>query len=152
MGTTHNKRHNNNNNKYIQTTGLFAGNAKISWRKRNKIKSRQNEPVHEGLLQIFQETGGGGNGGVQRDGLVRSNGQHFRFGRKRGDARVNSTDKSMRRSLMKIVRRLQGDGSRFLIFDKQSQSWTVVSDKKARNKVAKTIRNNRMNHPMRDDA
>eukprot|EP00980_Cylindrotheca_fusiformis_P019631 scaffold6821_cov127-Cylindrotheca_fusiformis.AAC.5 len=44
-----------------------------------------------------------------------------------------------------LVLRLKAAGARFLQLDKSSMQWMEVSDTKARNKVAKTIRNRRRN-------
>lgn len=43
----------------------------------------------------------------------------------------------------RLVQQIKATGSRFLILDKASMRWTEVPDTKARNKVAKTIRNRR---------
>eukprot|EP00980_Cylindrotheca_fusiformis_P026060 scaffold15301_cov142-Cylindrotheca_fusiformis.AAC.9 len=43
----------------------------------------------------------------------------------------------------KLVRQMKASGSRFLMFDQNIKAWTDVSDKMARNKVSKTLRNSR---------
>eukprot|EP00980_Cylindrotheca_fusiformis_P019628 scaffold6821_cov127-Cylindrotheca_fusiformis.AAC.2 len=45
-----------------------------------------------------------------------------------------------------LVLRIKAAGARFLQLDKSSMQWMEVSDTKARNKVAKTIRNRRRNN------
>eukprot|EP00980_Cylindrotheca_fusiformis_P027189 scaffold19324_cov152-Cylindrotheca_fusiformis.AAC.4 len=40
-----------------------------------------------------------------------------------------------------LVRQMMASGSRFLMFDHKIEAWTDVSDKMARNKVSKTLRN-----------
>eukprot|EP00980_Cylindrotheca_fusiformis_P026057 scaffold15301_cov142-Cylindrotheca_fusiformis.AAC.6 len=42
-----------------------------------------------------------------------------------------------------LVRQMKASGSRFLMFDENIEAWTDVSDRMARNKVAKTLRNSR---------
>ncbi|CAJ1956507.1 unnamed protein product [Cylindrotheca closterium] len=44
---------------------------------------------------------------------------------------------------LNLVRYMKNQGSRFLIFERESKGWVEVSDNQARNKVAKTIRNRR---------
>eukprot|EP00980_Cylindrotheca_fusiformis_P027781 scaffold22559_cov111-Cylindrotheca_fusiformis.AAC.20 len=42
-----------------------------------------------------------------------------------------------------LVRQMKASGSRFLMFDQNTKAWADVSDKMARNKVSKTLRNSR---------
>eukprot|EP00980_Cylindrotheca_fusiformis_P026055 scaffold15301_cov142-Cylindrotheca_fusiformis.AAC.4 len=42
-----------------------------------------------------------------------------------------------------LVRQMKASGSRFLMFDRSIEAWAEVCDKVARNKVSKTLRNNR---------
>eukprot|EP00980_Cylindrotheca_fusiformis_P026062 scaffold15301_cov142-Cylindrotheca_fusiformis.AAC.11 len=42
-----------------------------------------------------------------------------------------------------LVRQMKASGSRFLMFDQNIKAWTDVSDKMARNKVSKALRNTR---------
>eukprot|EP00980_Cylindrotheca_fusiformis_P027190 scaffold19324_cov152-Cylindrotheca_fusiformis.AAC.5 len=42
-----------------------------------------------------------------------------------------------------LVRQMKSSGSRFLMFDQSCDGWTEVSDKMARNKISKTLRNSR---------
>ena len=44
---------------------------------------------------------------------------------------------------LNLVRYMKGQGSLFLIFDRELKGWVEVPDNQARNKVAKTIRNRR---------
>ncbi|CAJ1956509.1 unnamed protein product [Cylindrotheca closterium] len=73
-------------------------------------------------------------GNLKLHDMIREIVDHYDAAERKGDKMIISR---------KVVEAFKASGSRFLSFDGNTRSWSIVNDKVARNKVAKAIRNRR---------